>query len=66
MLYDIYDFYISIKLNNIYLMKLFLVLNEILIYLYKTALNIAIENRDHEIVQLLLEHPNIDVNIITI
>lgn len=47
-------------------MKLFLVLNEILIYLYKTALNIAIENRDHEIVQLLLEHPKIDVNIITI
>lgn len=47
-------------------MKLLLVLNEILIYLYKTALNIAIENRDHEIVKLLLEHPNIDVNIITI
>lgn len=35
----------------------------ILIFFYKTAFNVAVENGDIEIVKLLLTNNNIDVNI---
>lgn len=40
-------------------MKFFLVLNE-------TSLSIAIENNNIDIIRVLLEHPNIDINLTTI
>ena len=38
-------------------------MNKIIIYFYKTALNVAIEKNYSEIVRLLLTNDNIDVNI---
>lgn len=35
----------------------------IVLFFHKTALHIAVENENVEIVKLLLNHPKIDVNI---
>lgn len=35
----------------------------IVLFFHKTALHIAVENENAEIVKLLLNHPKIDVNI---
>ena len=39
---------------------------EILIYLYKTALYLAVEKENSEIIKLLLSNDKIDVNILNI
>ena len=40
--------------------------NEILIYFYKTALYLAIEKENLEIIKLLLMNEKIDINILNI
>ena len=36
------------------------------LYIYKTALQLAVEKNSIEILKILLNHPDIDVNILTI
>lgn len=43
-----------------------LYLNEIFTKVYKTILHVAIEKRNTELVQLLLNYKNLDINILNI
>lgn len=55
---------ISIKFYNIYYNYIIIqILNQVGYYFYKTPLIIAVENGNTEIVNLLLSHKNIDLNI---
>ena len=40
--------------------------NEIILYLYKTALYLAVEKENIEIIKLLLKNDKLDINIINI
>lgn len=47
-------------------MKFLKKINEIICFFHKTALHMAVENGNIEIVQLLLTNKNIDVNLLGI
>lgn len=63
-MFELYSKMILIKFNNIYYNYIiFQILNQVRYYFYKTPLIIAVENGNKEIVNLLLSHKNIDLNI---
>ena len=58
--------YISMKFKNILIKLNIIYLNEILIKIHKTALYVAIEKENIEIIKLLLTNENIDINILNV